>query len=221
MTKALCVMMIAVCVGANSLVACQRPSGATFTDSAKARTVVAAPGTDVGRPPEQPTPEISNHSALKLPLTRPRILVLKNRRQLVLFAGDKAVRLYRIGLGTSPTGDKERAGDRRTPEGNFYICVKNAQSAYYLSLGLSYPNEEDAARGLRDKLITRAQYDRMIRALKRRRTPLWDTPLGGEIFIHGNGSQSDWTWGCVALDNADMRELFDAVPRGTPVTIDP
>jgi lipoprotein-anchoring transpeptidase ErfK/SrfK len=40
------------------------------------------------------------------------------------------------------------------------------------------------------------------------------------LFIHGNGSQSDWTWGCVALDDKDIRELFDAVPIGTPVTIE-
>jgi lipoprotein-anchoring transpeptidase ErfK/SrfK len=49
--------------------------------------------------------------------------------------------------------------------------------------------------------------------------PLQNTRLGGELFIHGNGSQSDWTWGCVALDDKDIRELFDSVPVGTPVTI--
>jgi L,D-peptidoglycan transpeptidase YkuD (ErfK/YbiS/YcfS/YnhG family) len=58
-------------------------------------------------------------------------------------------------------------------------------------------------------------------ALERRERPPWNTPLGGEIFIHGNGSQSDWTWGCVALDNEDMKELFDAIPKGTNVVIEP
>ena len=51
--------------------------------------------------------------------------------------------------------------------------------------------------------------------------PPWDTPLGGEIFIHGGGSGSDWTWGCVALDDDDVRELYRAVRVGTPVTIEP
>jgi lipoprotein-anchoring transpeptidase ErfK/SrfK len=69
-------------------------------------------------------------------------------------------------------------------------------------------------------LITRTQYQRIIDALKRKRQPPQYTRLGGEIFIHGNGSHSDWTWGCVALDDKDMRELFDAVPVGTPVTIE-
>lgn len=168
-----------------------------------------------------PTQGIDNSVPLKLPLARPRVLVLKARRQLILFDGERALRLYRIGLGTSPVEDKEREGDRRTPEGDFYVCVKNARSAFYLSLGLSYPNEEDAARGLRDRLITRAEHARITRALRRKQTPPWTTALGGEIFIHGRGSQSDWTWGCVALDDPDMRELFDAVPMGTPVRIEP
>ena len=47
------------------------------------------------------------------------------------------------------------------------------------------------------------------------------TKLGGLIYIHGNGAKSDWTWGCVALENEQMKELFDAVSVGTPVTIKP
>ncbi len=45
--------------------------------------------------------------------------------------------------------------------------------------------------------------------------------VNGLIYIHGNGASSDWTWGCVALENEDMRELCDAVQVGTPVTIKP
>jgi lipoprotein-anchoring transpeptidase ErfK/SrfK len=49
----------------------------------------------------------------------------------------------------------------------------------------------------------------------------WNTALGGEIFIHGHGSGSDWTWGCVALDDADIQELYSLIPVGTPVRIHP
>ncbi|HEX8852651.1 MAG TPA: L,D-transpeptidase family protein [Pyrinomonadaceae bacterium] len=196
--------------------------GGRQTDESKLAVVSSATAQDErARAEAAPTPAIDNGSALKLPLARPRLLVLKARRQLILFDGERALRLYRIGLGTSPVGDKEREGDRRTPEGDFYVCVKNAQSAFYLSLGLSYPNEEHAARGLRERLITRAEHARITRALRRKRTPPWTTALGGEIFIHGRGSQSDWTWGCVALDDPDMKELFDAVPVGAPVRIEP
>lgn len=162
-----------------------------------------------------------NRSSLKLPLRDPKIVVKKARRKLLLFSGGKLVRTYRIGLGLSPSGDKVRAGDRRTPEGEFYIFTKNDRSAFYLSLGLSYPNTAHAARGLRAGLITRAQYDAIVGALRAKKTPPQNTHLGGDIYIHSNGAQSDWTWGCVALENEDIRELFGAVSVGTPVTIEP
>lgn len=161
-----------------------------------------------------------SQTPLKLPLADPQVVVSKSRRQLRLYAGGDLVRTYRVALGTNPVEDKVRQGDRATPEGDFYVCVKNARSNFYLSLGLSYPNAEDAARGLRDKLITRAEYERIMRALRGRRRPPWDTALGGEIFIHGGGTEGDWTWGCVALANTDIKELFDALPMGTPVKIE-
>src|SRR5205823_14674797 len=106
-------------------------------------------------------------------------------------------------------------------EGDFYIFTKNDQSAFYLSLGISYPNEAHATRGLHDGLITKTQYDTIMNALKAKQAPPQNTRLGGDIYIHGNGSGSDWTWGCVALENEDIRELFSAVGVGTPVTIQP
>src|SRR5687768_17740360 len=56
------------------------------------------------------------------------------------------VRVRRVALGFEPSGDKVRQGDGRTPEGDFYVCMKNDKSKFYLSLGLNYPNEEDAGR---------------------------------------------------------------------------
>jgi murein L,D-transpeptidase YafK len=157
---------------------------------------------------------------LALPLVNPRIVVAKGKRRLQLYSDDKVVKTYRVALGFNPVEDKIRAGDRRTPEGDFYICMKNTHSQFYLSLELSYPNKKHADRGLREGLITRAEYDQIVSALDQKRVPLQNTRLGGEMFIHGNGSQRDWTWGCVALDDKDIRELFDAVAVGTPVTIE-
>ncbi|MFL6228102.1 MAG: murein L,D-transpeptidase family protein [Pyrinomonadaceae bacterium] len=158
---------------------------------------------------------------LKLPLADPRIIISKSRRRLELYSDGRVVRAYRIALGKNSLDDKERQGDYRTPEGEFYVCVRNAASKFYLSLGLSYPNKEDAERGLRDNLITRATHDRIAEAIDRQLRPPWNTALGGEIFIHGGGSSSDWTWGCIALENDDIKELFDAVPLKTPVRINP
>ncbi len=150
-----------------------------------------------------------------------RIVVLKSERRLELQQDGKTVKTYRVGLGNTPTGSKLRQGDGRTPEGSFYVCVKNPKSKFHLSLGLSYPTPADAARGLKDKLITQAQHDAIIAAHRKHTTPPWNTALGGEVFIHGCGSGSDWTLGCIALDDTDMTELFAKVPAGTPVEIQP
>jgi murein L,D-transpeptidase YafK len=166
----------------------------------------------------QPVQQIG---ALKLPLKDPRIVVIKSKRLLELYSDGGVVRRYRVGLGLNPVVDKKRRGDHATPEGEFYIFTRNDKSAYFLSLGLSYPNIEDAERGLRERLISQAQHDAIVKAVKRKATPPQHTALGGDIYIHGNGSSRDWTWGCVALENEDIRELFDAVPVGTPVTITP
>lgn len=144
----------------------------------------------------------------------------KAARRLTVFDGDRAVKTYRVAIGRH-AGDKAREGDLRTPEGDFYVCVRNPQSQYVLSLGLSYPNVEDAERGLRDGLIGRRQYEAIVRAIRRGTRPPWNTALGGEIMIHGD-SGADATHGCIAVRNAaEIRELYAALPIGTPVTIVP
>ncbi len=158
---------------------------------------------------------------LKLPLVEPRIVVTKSRRTLDLYSDGRIVRTYRIGLGFDPAGDKMKEGDGRTPEGSFYVYVKNPKSNYYLSLGLSYPTDTHAARGLRDGLITKEQHDQITRALQQKIGPPQNTSLGGLIYIHGHGSMSDWTLGCIALDDEEMKELYEAVPKGVEVSVKP
>jgi len=165
--------------------------------------------------------EALNRRPLKLPLADPRVIVEKGARRLRLYAGGELVRVRRVALGFEPAGDKVKQGDGRTPEGEFYVCMKNERSKFYLSLGLSYPNEDDARRGLDGGMISRAEADRIRRAVRNGRCPPWNTALGGEIFIHGGGTAGDWTWGCVALENPEVRELFEALPAGTRVRIDP
>lgn len=162
-----------------------------------------------------------NSKPLILPLVEPKIEVVKSRRELTLYSGKTVVRVYRVGLGSNPSGDKRVEGDGCTPEGEFFICSKNPKSNYYLSLGLSYPSQADAERGLRDALISRVQHDQIISAIRAQECPPWNTRLGGEVFIHGNGSASDWTLGCVALDDKDVKELYDAIGKGVRVTIKP
>lgn len=153
-------------------------------------------------------------------LKTPGVLVEKSIRRLTVLDGGKRVKRYRVVVGTN-AGDKEQEGDRRTPEGDFYICYKNPQSRFTLSMGLSYPSVEDAQRGLRQGLISQEQHDQIVKAISEGGVPPWYTPLGGEIMIHGGGSNRTGTAGCVGMDDGDVRELYNALEIGTPVTIRP
>lgn len=149
-----------------------------------------------------------------------KIVVRKSARRLELYEAGKLMRTFRIGLGLNPVDDKTREGDRCSPEGSFYVTTKNDRSQFHRSLGISYPHLAAAERGKRSGLISQQQYDEITRALRGHSNPPQRTPLGGLILIHGGGSQRDWTWGCVALDNADIDLLFPLVSVGTPVTIE-
>lgn len=151
----------------------------------------------------------------------PKLVIKKKARTLELFDGPTLVKTYTVVLGSTPDGDKETEGDGRTPEGEFYVFTKNAESKFYLSLGLSYPGIEDALRGLNEGLISKDEHDAIVQAVKEKKMPPQNTRLGGEIYIHGGGTVTDWTQGCVALRNEEIKELFDAIPVGAIVRILP
>ncbi len=70
--------------------------------------------------------------------------------------------------------------------------VKSLQAAIStLFIGISYPSIEDAERGLKQVLINRRQYDAIVKEIRNRKRPPWNTPLGGEIGLHGGGTHSD------------------------------
>jgi murein L,D-transpeptidase YafK len=154
-------------------------------------------------------------------LKSPEIIIRKKDRVLELHDRGAVVRSFTMVLGFAPVGDKEVEGDGKTPEGEFYVFTKNPRSKFHLSLGISYPSKDDAQRGLASGKITRAEHDQIVSAIDRKRMPPQKTALGGEIYIHGGGIGRDWTWGCIALENADVEELFNVIPVGTKVTILP
>ena len=168
-----------------------------------------------------PVEEKTGNSALRLSkLHRPSILIEKSRRRLTVLDGGRVVKRYPAAIGGNE-GDKVRESDLRTPEGVFYVCLKNPHSKYVLSLGLSYPNMEDAERGLRDGLINQKEYDKIFYAIRKTRQPPWNTKLGGEIMIHGARLGGRDTEGCIALEDDDIRELYRRITVGTKVTITP
>ena len=151
-----------------------------------------------------------------------KIVISKSHRRLTAYAVDgRILKVVPIIVGRRPEGTKEREGDERTPEGEYSVCVKNAQSRYHLSLGLSYPNVEDARRGLEGGTIGADEYRQIADAQAAGRVPPWKTKLGGEIFIHGEMDGREATAGCVAVANEVIEELFPQVALGTPVVIEP
>lgn len=162
---------------------------------------------------------------------RYRILVKKGERKLYLYVWEngkeRLAKTYQIALGNNPTGLKRKKGDGATPEGDYYITHKNARSKFYLSLGVSYPNVVDADQGLKEGLITKAEHQAIVNAIRAKTKPPQNTRLGGDIFIHGGGNGKlfglvrDWTLGCVALENDEVKELFEMIPVNTPVKIVP
>ena len=153
-------------------------------------------------------------SPLESALSRPKqydadsIVLDKSERTLTMFSRGAKVKEYDVALGKEPVGAKTRRGDGRTPEGLYYINGRNPGSKYHLSLRISYPNRTDLARAER----------------------LGVSP-GGDIMIHGLAPtfatvgalhrQQDWTEGCVAVTNAEIEEIWRAVPNGARILIRP
>lgn len=129
-----------------------------------------------------------------------RIQVFKQRRSMQLIHHATLLREYQFDLGFAPVGHKMQEGDGRTPEGAYRIDRRNPNSRFHLSLGISYPNTRDVA-------VARAQ----------------GVDPGGDIFIHGTPKEwrntPDWTWGCIAVENHEMDEIYAMVETGTKIFI--
>ena len=182
--------------------------------------------------PQAPSRKPASVAALPdAPSYAHRIVIRKSDYTLTLYRGDRPVKTYRAAFGRGYLdGDKRVQGDKRTPEGDFYICTKNRSRRFYKFLGLSYPELRHAEYGVQSGMISLPEYHRIKEAVAERQPPPWDTRLGGAVGIHGRtddgtggGSwvSANWTDGCIAMNNADVDEIYSAVSLGTPVTILP
>lgn len=158
------------------------------------------------------------------------IVIYKADRVVELHCGSEVAARHNASLGFAPTGDKQREGDGRTPEGTYYITNKFF-SRFHRSLELGYPNAADATRGLAEGQISKRQHDTIVRAIEGCRRPPQTTGLGSLLQVHGGGGgewAGDWTLGCVALDNRAIEQVYafhlpgcqDGKPN-TPVHIRP
>lgn len=150
-----------------------------------------------------------------------RVLVEKQARALWLLDGGQTLLRARVALGREPREPKRCAGDGRTPEGVYQVCLTKEAGKYGQSLGLTYPNAADARLAAAQGRIDAPTLAAIEAALSRGERPPWGTPLGGEIYLHAGGAQRDWTEGCIALDAADMAVLFANRARIEAVEIRP
>jgi murein L,D-transpeptidase YafK len=136
------------------------------------------------------------------------VVVEKENRKLHLMRGGKPFRTFDIALGMYPIGDKLREGDQKTPEGMYWLDMRNPDSDFFLSIHVSYPNTTD-----------------------RRAAQSLGLNPGGQIMIHGQPNsptyseayyaKEDWTNGCIALSNSDMIDIWLMTPNRVQIEIRP
>jgi hypothetical protein len=146
--------------------------------------------------------------------SRISISIEKSKYRLTVYQDRQPIKSYPIVLGTNPTGDKSSEGDRRTPEGIFYLRDLYPHPQWSKFLWLDYPNARS--------------WHKHFAAKKSGEIPVYAS-VGSDVGIHGVPANSDklidnrinWTWGCISLKNADIDEIYAVSRSGTLVEIFP
>lgn len=164
-----------------------------------------------------------------------QILINKSHRTLTLSQSAVIVASYPIAISVHGSGPRTTWSDELTPEGTFLIASMQYESRF----GPRQMLLETTSQSLTDYLNQYgaegknrlAQFESSHGKLD----TIWETydfnkvypdfPMWNDILIHGGGVASDWTWGCVALDDPQVIELFTLLHSsrnrglGVPVTI--
>jgi murein L,D-transpeptidase YafK len=150
----------------------------------------------------------------------------RHKRLTVHRPGQSPVVFQGVAFGAAGVREKRAQGDHVTPRGRYTIGWISKQSKFVNFIGLNYPSVQDAERGYRSGVITQATYSRIRDSHAGGSAPPQTTRLGGFIGIHGVGKGSleihrmaNWTEGCIALDNDQIRELVKLVTPGMLVEI--
>jgi len=156
------------------------------------------------------------------------VLVDTQALTLTVLTADHHVlaRFRNIAIGSGGVSDLHRRGDESTPRGMFHIAWIDRHSRFNTFYGFDYPSAGIARRAYASGDIDQSEFDAIMDALRHHRTPSQNTLLGGQLGIHGLGSGNpdiqqaiNWTDGCIALTNRDIRRLGQWVHLGTRVVI--
>lgn len=178
----------------------------SFAVTCQAAVVMTINGKPVDKEQVLKPPQASQRTSASK--TIDKILVIKSARRLELISDGKVIRSYRISLGKQPKGPKLQEGDKRTPEGLYWVDWRKRSDKFNLAMHINYPNISDAAKARREGVNP-----------------------GSMIMIHGTPDSEDnpeelfhtldWTDGCIAMKNYEMREVWNMVKDGTMVEIRP
>ncbi len=178
----------------------------SFAVTCQAAVVMTINGKPVDKEQVLKPPQASQRTSASK--TVDKILVIKSARRLELISDGKVIRSYRISLGKQPKGPKLQEGDKRTPEGLYWVDWRKRSDKFNLAMHINYPNITDAAKARREGVNP-----------------------GSMIMIHGTPDSEDnpeelfhtldWTDGCIAMKNYEMREVWNMVKDGTMVEIRP
>ena len=177
---------------------------------------------------EIPLHEIMSKKGLK-ELSKPNIIVSRQSYSLKLYDDTVLIKVYRANFGRNVNSPKLKAGDLATPVGDYKICEIDTINKYYKFFRINYPNISDASDGLRKGEITQEEFDEIKFEYSNGKCTDANTPLGGDMGIHGIGRLDylfkylpfvyNWTDGSIALSNEDIDELYSVVKKGTKVVI--
>ena len=145
-----------------------------------------------------------------------RVLIQKKEHRMKLLAADGSeVAGYSVAIGPGGMGPKRKEGDMTTPVGRYHVTM-HQPSQYKIFLRLDYPTADDFKR---------------FNELKAKGSLPKDAKIGGDIGIHGppvsvpgplKGAMklTDWTAGCIAVDDDEISEVAKLVKDGTVVDIE-
>jgi len=161
------------------------------------------------------------------PVTDAWILVDAKTHTLSVFRDGRLLdRFHNVAIGRGGLSLDRMRGDATTPLGTFHIDRIKRNSRFLVFFGIDYPRPEHALRALEAGRIDTEDYQRIALASRNKKSPPQDTPLGGHLGIHGLGAGDrrihdgfDWTQGCIALTNEQIRRLSHWVSRGMRVEV--
>jgi hypothetical protein len=140
----------------------------------------------------------------------PVLLIDKCNYFLELRSNNVRLKRYPVSMGSNPHNRKLHFDNQSTPEGIYCIDYRRKPTAFHAAFGVSYPNAVD-----------RKRYAQALKNGSLKKADGIVPNIGGSIQIHGGGIGPNWTYGCIAMRNDDLDELFafEKIKNGTKIII--